>query len=186
MFGFGKKKLTPQEEWQADVKAAMASPETACKQDIAEMLWEKYKKLADNIHSREDFQRVYDLIGQTVANFQWPLEALMWMGDVCESLLRKPDQAAHWFKTAADLGNPQGARNYADLAMSHAITVEPPEVIKYYQQASDGGIVEASFMFGEIWRAVGNKVEALLAYRRAADKGYSPAQKCINQMFLMD
>lgn len=183
MFGFGKQaRKTPQEEWQEDVRAAMASPSTSCRQDIAEMLWTKYKKLADGIESAEDFQRVYDLIGQTVANFQWPLEALMWMGDVCEGVLHKPDQAAHWFKTAADQGSPNGARNYADMIMAGMVPGGPGEAFPYYRQASEGGVAEASFVLGEFLRKAGKRDEALTAYRKSVAQGYAMAQMRIDQM----
>lgn len=181
MFGFGKKK-TPQEEWKADVEAAMASPDTACRQDIAEMLWRKYKPLADNIKSTDEFHRAYDLIGQTVANFQWPLEALMWMGDVCESVLKKPEQAAHWFRTAADQGDPNGARNYADMIMGGLVEAERMDAVRYYQIASDGGVGEASFVLGEFLRNSGQRETALQMYRRALDQGCDMAQARIAQM----
>ncbi len=181
MFGFDKHK-TPEEEWQDDVREALASPSTSCQQDISEMLWAKYKKLADGIKSAEDFQRAYELIGQTVANFQWPLEALMWMGDVCESVLQKPDQAAHWFKAAADQGSPNGARNYADMIMAGMVSGEPGEAFSYYRQASEGGVAEASFVLGEFLRKAGKRDEALAAYRKSVEQGYAMAQMRIDQM----
>ena len=177
-----KKTQTPQEEWQADVRAAMASPVTSCRQDIAEMLWKKYKPLADAIQSADDFHRVYDLIGQTVANFQWPIEALMWMGDVCESVLHENRQAAHWFKAAADLGSPAGARNYADMIMSGAAQGDRQEAFQYYRQASDGGIAEASFVLGEFLRNAGKREDALSCYRKSLAQGYEMAQVRIDQM----
>lgn len=183
MFGFGKQKQkTPEEEWQEDVRVAMASPETSCRQDIAEVLWAKYKKFADAITSKEDFLRAYNLIGQTVANFGWPIEALMWMGDVCESILHKPDQAAHWFKAAADQGSPNGARNYADMIMAGFVPGGHEEAFKYYSQASEGGIAEASFVLGEFLRNAGMRDAALAAYRKTVAQGYAMAQTRIDQM----
>ena len=181
MFGFGKKK-TPQEEFMADMRAAMNNPKTTCQQDIAEMLWAKYKPLTENIKTPEDFHRVYDLVGQTVSNLEWPPAAFMWMGDVCEGVLQKPTQAAYWFKKAADSGEPNGARCYADMIMSGAVEGDKSEAFAYYQRASEGGVAEASFVLGEFLRNMGRREDALKAYRLSLSQGYAMAQMRIDQM----
>lgn len=48
MFGFSNKKSAC-EEFDEDIKVALESPKTTCRQDIAEMLWAKYEPMTKNI-----------------------------------------------------------------------------------------------------------------------------------------
>ena len=42
----------------------------------------------------------------------------MWMGDFAENVMNNVQQAVFWYKKAADLGDGNGARCYADMLMT--------------------------------------------------------------------
>ena len=177
-----KQRLTPQEEFDADLRNAMANPETGCSQDIAEILWKKYKALISNTESGDDFKRAFALLGLLLTNFEGPIEALLVMASICEQILKKPEQAAQFFKIAADKGSAYGARCYADLLMAGNVQGNISAAFPYYMQASKGGIGEASFVLGEYYRNNGMKDKALAAYRLSVEQGYDVAQTRIDQM----
>lgn len=92
-------------------------------------------------------------------------------------------EAAKRFKKAADLGDGEGARCYADMRMiGKGVQKDPHDAIRYYAMAADKGIPEATFVIGEYFRNRGDKKNALKAYRKSYEGGYAPARMRIRQM----
>ena len=152
----------------------MASPETGCAQDIAEMLWEKYSKRFNAPRSADEIKKTISLLDLLVANFQWPLEAVIMLADINEQILKNNKRAAALFKIAADKGSPHGARCYADMVMARIADGTPADAKRYYLIASQGGIGEASFVLGEFEHRQGDRDKALQYYRLAVEQGCDP------------
>ena len=102
------------------------------------------------------------------------------MGDLCEFVLDRPQQAAIWYQRAADQGHAQAQRNYADMLMAgKGVDANPQKAIEYYQLAALAGAPEAQFVMGEM-RRNGHFIpqdddSALSWYKKAKQQGYEPA-----------
>ena len=192
LFGFGKGKKqqttapqsTPDEcqtEFDRDVRALLARDDIQCQQDVCEAEYQKAQQLLAN-PTQENVHRAYDLMGNMASKFDY-VPAIMWMGDFAEGAMQNLRQAAFWFKKAADLGDGNGARNYADMLMTgNGVSQDQQEALKYYSLAAEKGVPEAAFVLGEYLRSRGDRAGALKAYQQAVDGGYAPAQIRINQM----
>ena len=111
------------------------------------------------------------------------IPAIMWMGDFAENVMHNLEQAAFWFKKAADLGDGNGARCYADMLMTgNGVQRNVQQAMHYYADAADKGVPEAAFVLGEFLRNNGDRDNALKAYQQAFDGGYAPAKVRIDQM----
>ncbi len=127
----------------------------------------------------------YDILGPLAA--EGDVDAQFIMGEFCESVLDRPEQAAIWFQRAADQEHPQAQRNYADLLMTgKGVDRDPRKASIYYEKAANSGIPEAQFVMGELLRAgvdvPQNLEEARKWYRLALKNGYQHAQTRLEQM----
>lgn len=128
----------------------------------------------------------YDILGPLAA--EGDAEAQFVMGDFCESVLDRPEQAAIWFQRAADQGHPQAQRNHADMLMvGKGLKANPELAATYYKKAAVAGIPEAQFVMGEFHRGGRNVTKdtdaALKWYQKAAGQGYEPAAVRIQQFW---
>lgn len=192
LFGFGKKKdqkakaapQTPsgnESEFEKDIRELLARDDITCRPEICEAEYKKGLSLLDN-PTQEKIHRAYDIMGNLASQFEY-IPAILWMGDFAENAMQNLQQACFWYKKAADMGDGNGARNYADMLMTgRGVQPNQREAIKYYAQAADAGIPEAAFVMGEYLRNAGDRANALKAYQQAVDGGYAPAQQRINQM----
>ena len=109
--------------------------------------------------------------------------ALTFMGDYYESISNDYQETARLYKQAADKGDGNGARCYADMLMTgNGVDQNREEAFKYYTIAADAGIPEAAFVIGEFLRSAGDKEGAIQAYKKAADNGYELAKARIKQL----
>lgn len=169
-----------QTEFDADLIAWMESDE----QDRNVFLKKEFEKaisLLEN-QTRDSVHRAYDLMGNMASKFDY-IPAIMWMGDFAEGAMQNMQKAAFWYKKAADLGDGNGARCFADMLMAgKGVERNFPHAMHYYADAADKGVLEAAFVLGEFHRNNGEHENALKAYQTAADGGYYPAQTRIDQM----
>ncbi len=168
-------------EFERDIKELLGRDDIECRQDICEAEYAKAQRLLQN-PTQESVHRAYDLMGNLASQFDY-IPAILWMGDFAESAMNNYSQAAFWYKKAADLGDGNGARNYADMVITgRGVQQNQQEAMRYYSLAAERGIPEAAFVLGEFLRNKGDRENALKAYRKALDGGYQPAQIRINQI----
>jgi TPR repeat protein len=128
----------------------------------------------------------YDILGPLAA--EGDMEAQFTMGNFCEGALERFEQAAIWFKRAADQGHPHAQRNYADMLVAgKGVTRDPSLALAYYEKAADADVPEACFVVGEFYRN-GNFVpkddrRAVRAYKKALALGYQPAGVRLRQFY---
>lgn len=156
--------------------------------DIAELLEMAFKaelkKALDLLENstKQNSDRAYDIIGNLAVKYKY-IPAIFWMGNFAEGSLNDMPQACYWYKMAADMGDGNGARNYADmLLIGRGVQSDRREAMKYYEKASDAGIPDAAFIMGEFLRNDGDRENALKYYQKALDGGYTAAQMRIEQM----
>ena len=172
---------TNESEFDRDVRALLARDDIQCREDVCEAEYTKAKGLLDN-PTQETVRRAYDIMGHLAAQFGYA-PAMTWMGDFAENVKKDLSEAVNWYKKAADLGDGNGARCYADMLMAGVgVARDPREAMKYYTVAANAGVPEAAFVLGEFFRTHGDRENALKAYRQALAGGYAPAQTRINQM----
>lgn len=168
-------------EFDRDIRELLGRDNIQCRQDICEAEYEKAQRLLRE-QTQESVHRAYDLMGNLAAQFDY-VPAILWMGDFAESVMKDLAQAAYWYKKAADLGDGNGARNYADMVMiGNGVQRDQREAMRYYSLAAEKGAPEAAFVMGEFLRNQGDRENALKAYQKALNGGYAPAQIRIDQM----
>ena len=168
-------------EFERDIIELMGRDDVLSRSEICDVEYRKAMKLLEN-PTQDTVHRAYDIMGSLASQFDH-LPAIMWMADFAESALHRLDQAARWYKRAADLGDGNGARCYADMLMTgRGVETNTQLAMHYYADAADKGVPEAAFVIGEYLRTRGDRDNALKAYGEAASGGYSPAQTRIDQM----
>ena len=189
LFGFGKKKepkkpianAPAQSEFDRDIQELLARDDITCRPEICEVEFKKAESLLKT-PTQENVHRAYDIMGNLASQFEY-IPAIMWMGDFAENVMQNLQQAVFWYKKAADMGDGNGARNYADMLMSgRGVQQNPREAFQYYALAADKGIPEAAFVLGEFLRNSGDRENAIKAYQQALDGGYSPAKTRLDQI----
>ena len=186
LFGKGKKKAQqqaadPGAEFDRDIRELMARDDIQCRQDICEAEYSKAKKLLERM-TGDSVSRAYHIMGNLASRFEY-VPAIMWMGDFAENAMKKMEQAAFWYKKAAELGDGQGARCYADMLMAGmGVERNMQLAMHYYADAADKGVPEAAFVLGEFLRNQGDRGNALKAYQQAYNGGYTQAKTRIDQM----
>lgn len=170
------------DEFTADVRRLLDRNDVQSKQDIYRIEYNKALKLIDS-KSNSDTYRARDILNHLEELSYIP--AIMLCAHMYESTEdeRYYPEAAKRFKKAADLGDGEGARCYADMRMTgKGIKKDQHDAIRYYAMAADKGIPEATFVIGEYFRNRGDRKHALKAYKEAYAGGYEPAQVRIRQM----
>lgn len=172
---------THETEFDRDIRELLAREDITCRPEICEAEFKKAEMLLKT-PTQECVHRAYDIMGNLAAQFEY-IPAIMWMGDFTENVMQDLKQAVYWYKKAADMGDGNGARNYADMLMSgRGVQQNPREAFSYYAMAADKGVPEAAFVLGEFLRNAGDRDNAIKAYQQAVDGGYLPAQQRIDQM----
>ena len=168
-------------EFDRDIRELLSRDDIQSRSEICEVEYKKAMSLLKN-PSQENVHRAYDLMGNLASQFDY-VPAIMWMGDFAENVMQNLQQAAFWYKKAADLGDGNGSRCYADMLMTgNGVQRDARLAMHYYADAADKGVPEAAFVLGEYLRNVGDRANALKAYQQAVDGGYAPAQVRIDQM----
>ena len=168
-------------EFDRDIRELLARDDIQCRPEICEAEYQKALSLLDN-PTQETVHRAYDLMGNLATQFDY-VPAIMWMADFAESLKHDFRQAAFWYKKAADLGDGNGSRCYADMLMTGSgVERNAQQAMRYYADAADKGVPEAAFVLGEFYRSAGDSENAFKAYQQAYNNGYAPAKKRIEQM----
>lgn len=168
-------------EFDNDIRELLARDDIQCRQDICEAEYKKARSLLEN-PTHERLHRAYDLMGNLASQFDY-VPAIMWMGDFAENALKNMRQAAFWYKKAADLGDRNGARCYADMLMTgNGVEHDTQLAMHYYADAADKGVPEAAFVIVEYLRNSGDEENAMKAYLEAYHGGYAPAKTRIDQM----
>ncbi len=168
-------------EFERDIRALLEQPDIFSKAEICDAEYQKAMGLLEK-PTQETMHRAYDLMGNLASQFDY-VPAIMWMGDFAENVMQDLQQAVYWYKKAADLGDGNGARCYADMLMTgNGIARDTQLAMHYYADAADKGVPEAAFVLGEYFRHSGDRDNALKAYRQAAEGGYDPARTRISQM----
>lgn len=168
-------------EFDEDMIKLLARDDVQGPSDICRIEYEKALSLikeptVDKVH------RAYDLMGNMASQFHY-LPAVMWMGDFAENVMKNDQQAVYWYKMAAEMGDGNGSRCYADMLMAgKGVQKDMRLAMHYYADAADKGVPEAAFVLGEYLRNAGDGKNALKAYQQAADGGYEPARVRIAQM----
>ena len=168
-------------EFDRDIRELLARDDIQSRPEICDVEYKKALSLLNN-PSQENVHRAYDLMGNLASQFDY-VPAIMWMGDFAENVMQNLQQAVFWYKKAADLGDGNGSRCYADMLMTgNGVQRDIRLAMHYYADAADKGVPEAAFVLGEYLRNTGDRENALKAYQQALDGGYSPAQTRIDQM----
>lgn len=185
---FGRKKAKSSQssnsdmsEFDRDIMNLLARDDIQCREDACEAEFRKAKDLLEN-PTQEKLRRAYDLMGNLASQFEY-VPAILWMGDFCENVLKDDSRAVSWYRKAAELGDGQGARCYADMLMAgKGVARDMNLALEYYAAAANKGVPEAAFVMGEYFRNCGEMEFALKAYRVAYQGGYAPAKMRIDQM----
>ncbi len=170
------------DEFTADVRNLLDRNDVQSKKDIYRIEFDKTRKLIDS-KSNSDMARARAILDHLEELSYIP--AIMLRAHMYESAEdeRYYPEAAKRFKKAADLGDGDGARCYADMRMiGKGIKKDQHDAIRYYAMAADKGIPEATFVIGEYFRNRGDKKHALKAYKEAYAEGYELAQVRIRQL----
>ena len=168
-------------EFDEDMINLMARDDIQSPADICKTEFEKAVSLLEN-PTPDKIRRAYDLMGNMAAQFHY-LPAVMWMGDFAENAMKNDKQAVYWYKMAAEMGDGNGSRCYADMLMTgRGVEKDVKLAMHYYADAADKGVPEAAFVLGEYLRNSGDSKNALMAYQQALDGGYAPAGVRIAQL----
>ena len=168
-------------EFEEDMINLMARDDIQSPADMCKAEYEKAISLTKN-PTQDNVHRAYDLMGNMAAQFHY-LPAVMWMGDFAENVMKNDQQAVYWYKMAAEMGDGNGSRCYADMLMAgKGVERNVKLAMHYYADAADKGVPEAAFVLGEYLRNMGDSKNALMAYQQALDGGYAPASMRIAQM----
>jgi TPR repeat protein len=149
-----------------------------CQSDIVSTA----KKLLDNPqHSRSG----YTILGTLAAGGDSTAQFLI--GEYCEFILERLEQAAIWYKLAADQGSARAQKNYADmLSTGKGVILNQKEAFLRYNLAAEQGIAEAQFEVGEFYRngtvIPRNFDNAVYWYERAKRNGIEQAEIRIMQI----
>ena len=132
--------------------------------------------IEDNVH------KAYDYMGGLASRDEY-VPAMLWVGDYEERVFSNHENAAYWYKKAADLGDGNGAYKYADMLMTGRGTeIDVSKAKKYYKMAADKGVPEAEFEMGEFSMQDGQLDEALRFFNAAYRNGYELARIRISQI----
>ena len=152
--------------------------EISCQSDLVSAA---NKLLADPQHSRSG----YTIMGTLAAGGDSTAQFLI--GEYCEFILERLEQAAIWYKLAADQGSARAQKNFADmLSTGKGVIINQKEAFLRYNLAADQGIAEAQFQVGEFYRnGTGiprNLDNAVYWYERARKNGIEQAEIRIMQI----
>ena len=170
-----KKQQTPEQpkngELKSDVSTILRRTGVQNRKEMCELEYMKARRLLKN-PTVETIDRAKNIMNTLATDFDY-LPAVLWMNGV-----KNPEQAAMWYKKAADLGSVKGASKIADILMDgRGVTRNPKLAMEYYKIAADNGIASASFALGEYYAKTGNREEAVKAYEKAVKGGYKEAEK---------
>lgn len=169
-------------EFDRDIRELLARDDIQCRPEICEAEFKKGMSLLEGNPTEDKVHRDYDIMGNLASQFDY-VPAIMWMGDFAENAMQNAEQAVFWYKKAADLGDGNGARCYADMLMTgNGVARNPQQAMHYYADAADKGVPEASFVLGEFLRNSGDRENAIKAYKQALAGGYQPASIRLQQM----
>ncbi len=133
--------------------------------------------------SREDIEKsIHTMQLLASAKNGYP-PAMQWMGDYCETVEKNLPEAATWFKKAADEGNAEGSRCYADMLMrGYGVSQNVQEAKKYYLSAADKGHSEAQFIVGQMFLSERKIEEAKKYLEQASKNGYAQATQLLKKL----
>lgn len=175
-----KKQQTPEQpkngELKSDVSTILRRTGVQNRKEMCELEYMKARRLLKN-PTVETVARAKNIMNTLATEFDY-LPAVLWMAEFSMNGVKNPEQAAMWYKKAADLGSVKGASKIADILMDgRGVTRNPKLAVEYYKTASDKGIPSASFALGEYYAKTGNREEAVKAYEKAVKGGYKDAEK---------
>jgi TPR repeat protein len=116
------------------------------------------------------------------------VEAEYCLGYATEFKLENFEEAAAWYKVAAEHGHAQAQWCIGNLYLKgFGVEKNPVEALKWYQSAAEQNVPEAQFTLGELYRS-GLHVDknpdlALNWYQKSAGAGYEPASTRIQQFW---
>lgn len=164
-----------------DIKELLNKDDVKCREDVCKLEFQKAQKLLENINE-DNLHMAYDINGNLASRFDY-IPSILWMADFAEGAMKNMQQASFWYKKAADLGDGNGARCYADLLMSgQGVQANQQEALHYYAIAADKGISEAAFVLSQFLLRSGDKQNALKAAQQAYENGYAPAKALIDKI----
>lgn len=175
-----KKQQTPEQpkngELKSDVSTILRRTGVQNRKEMCELEYMKARRLLKN-PTVETVARAKNIMNTLATEFDY-LPAVLWMAEFSVNGVKNPEQAAMWYKKAADLGSANGACKIADILMDgRGVARNPKLAVEYYKTASDKGIPSASFALGEYYAKTGNREEAIKAYEKAVKGGYKEAEK---------
>lgn len=180
LFDKRKKQQTPEQpkngELKSDVSTILHGTSVQSRKEMCELEYIKARGLLKN-PTVETVDRAKNIMNTLATEFDY-LPAVLWMAEFSVNGVKNPEQAAMWYKKAADLGSIKGASKIADILMDgRGVTRDPKLAMQYYKIAADNGIASASFAMGEYYLKNKNREEAIKAYEKAAKGGYKEAEK---------
>ncbi len=180
LFDKKKKQLSPEKpndgEFKSDVSTILHGTSVQSRKEMCELEYIKARGLLKN-PTVETVDRAKNIMNTLATEFDY-LPAVLWMAEFSVNGVKNPEQAAMWYKKAADLGSIKGASKIADILMDgRGVTRDPKLAMQYYKIAADNGIASASFAMGEYYLKNKNREEAIKAYEKAAKGGYKEAEK---------
>lgn len=180
LFDKKKKQLPPEKpndgEFKSDVSTILHRTGVQNRREMCELEYIKARGLLKN-PTVETVARAKNIMNTLATEFDY-LPAVLWMAEFSVNGVKNPEQAAMWYKKAADLGSVKGASKIADILMDgRGVTRNPKLAVQYYKIAYDKGIPSASFAMGEYYAKTGNREEAVKAYEKAVKGGCKEAEK---------
>lgn len=131
--------------------------------------------LDDPKHSRTG----YNILGALATGGE--MKAQLLMGEFCETVLERPEQAAIFYQQAADQGSSEAQVKYANMLMTgKGVARNHREAFLRYALAADQGIGVAQFEVGEFYRngedIPGDLDKAVYWYKLAKQNGIDRAE----------
>lgn len=144
-------------------------------QCCTEMVKTAKKLLDDPKHTCDG----YSILGALASGGE--MEAQLLMGEFCESVLKRPEQAAIWYQQAADQGSAEAQIKYANMLMTgNGVACNRRKAFLRYAIAADQGIGVAQFEVGEFYKngvdIPGDLDKAVYWYKLAKQNGIERAE----------
>ncbi len=120
-----------QDDSPITIRELLKLEEIQCRADI---IGAAVKLLQDQKHGQDG----YNILGELAV--EGDVDAQFLIGEVCESTLIRPEQAATWFQRAADQGLAKAQRNYADMLMvGKGVSCDREKAFLYYTNVTLNG-----------------------------------------------
>lgn len=161
-------------EFKTDVTEILHKTGAHNRKDVCELEYVKAINLLKN-PTQQTISRASQIMRTLATDFDY-LPAALWMAEFSVNGIKNPEQAALWYKKAADLGSGKAAYCLGNiLTEGRGVTKNTRLAVEYYAEAAKKGVADAAFALGEYYMKKGNRIDAADAYKKALDGGCKKA-----------